>query len=78
MIEVTHRLLRSPDEVIAARHSLDADARRRELDEATEAGAVADQDFCGEPAAERVADDMDPVEPRLLEEVEIKHGKVRH
>ena len=78
VIEVAHRLLRPPDEIVAARHALDADAGRRELDEAAEARAVADQDLGGEPAAERVADQMDPVEPRLLDEVEIEHRKVRH
>ena len=78
VIEIAHRLFRPPDEVVAARHALDADAGRRELDEAAEMRAVADQDLGREPAAERVADQMDAVEPRLLDEVEIEHRQVRH
>ena len=56
----------------------DAKAGRRQLDEAPEPRAVADQDLGGEPAAERIADQMDAVESRLLDEVEIEHREIRH
>ena len=78
MIEVAHRFLGPPDEIVATWHAFDADAGRCQLDEAPKAGAVADQDLGGEPAAERVADEMDPVEPHLLDEVEIEHRQVRY
>src|SRR6516162_1598147 len=77
VIEIAHCLFRPPDEVVAAWHTLEANASRCELDKALKAGAVAYQDFGGKPAAERVADQMDSVETRLLDEVEIKHCQVR-
>jgi hypothetical protein len=45
---------------------------------ALKARAVADQNLGREPAAERIADQMDIVEPGLLDEVEIEHRQVRH
>jgi hypothetical protein len=52
VVEIAYRLLRAPNEVVAAGHALDADAGRHELNQAPEARAVADQDLGGKPAAQ--------------------------
>src|SRR3974390_802481 len=78
VIEVTHRFLWPPYEVVATRHTFDADSGRSELDETAKARAVTDQDFGSKPAAKRVADEVYPVEPHFLNQVEIEHREIRH
>src|SRR6516162_7761812 len=78
VIEVTHRFLWPPYEVVATRHTFDADSGRSELDETAEARAVTDQDFGRKPAAKRLADEVYTVEPHFLTQVEIEQREVRH
>ena len=59
-------------------HARHANPRRIDQDEAAHPRGVADRELGGEPAAERQADDVDPVEPEGVQHVERVEDQILH
>ena len=74
--DVAQQLFAIPDEEIARGHALDADAGRGDERQALGAAPIANEDLGGDPAAERMADDVDVAQLERLEEIEIEHRHV--
>ena len=76
VVEVAHRLLGVPDEIVAAVDALHAHARGREQREACKPRAVSHRDLSRGPAAERQADEMHAIGAEAVEEIEVVHREI--